>query len=113
MATEITGDTSKYLTWREVLQALLDDKTVEFANSVDAVNQHHKWVAINPERSFSILQHCGIVYRIKPKPKVQKWKWVMPDLDGNLFITSKHYTGNEPGFNCIQKIDSTMIEVEE
>lgn len=111
MATEITGDTPKYLTWREVLQALLDNQTVECAVPYRA-HIPEGWGTVDPSRNFSII-HTNLVYRIKPKPKVKKWLWVMPDRAGNLFITSKHYTGNEPGFNFIQKIDSTMIEVEE
>lgn len=113
MATEITGDTPKYLTWREVLVALLRGDVVQYALKQDAENPSHLWSVVNPEKSFSVLQHCNVVYRIKPKPKVKKWLWVMPDRAGNLFITGQHYTGNEPGFNFIQKIDSTMIEVEE
>ena len=52
--------------------------------------------------------------RIKPKTE-KKWKWVMSDADDTpLWITRKHCTeetASEYG-KPIQKIDSTMIEVE-
>lgn len=65
MATEITGDTPKYLTLREVLEALLRGDVVQCAHKQDAENPSHLWSVVNPERAV------------------------------------------------IQKIDSTMIEVEE
>jgi len=62
-------------------------------------------------------------YREMPKQKVKMWKWVMRDAGGTLFITTYHYKNSEEclrvGFSSdrqpklIQKIDDTMIEVEE
>lgn len=120
MATEITGDTPKYLTWREVLQALLDGKTVECA----LPHQTHTpkgWVTLDPSINFSII-HTSLVYRIKPKPKVKKWRWVvLRSTDGVLDVSAGYYASKEDYtgiyqnrfWTAIQKIDSTMIEVEE
>ena len=58
-----------------------------------------------------------IEYRVKPT-LVKKWKWVFKDSFGDLKVTDNAYS--EQDFNkqyhrltLIQKIDSTMIEVEE
>ena len=55
-------------------------------------------------------------YRVKPT-LVKKWKWVFSD-DGVLGVTGYCYTEQEFNSNfqnltLIQKVDSTMIEVEE
>lgn len=62
----------------------------------------------------------GYVYRIKPKAKVKKWRWVFKDQHadcGKLYITGGHHTAEGASqlgmVEFIQKIDSTMIEVYE
>ena len=55
--------------------------------------------------------HPDYVYRIKPKPKVKKWRWVYGEGE-YLSVTLGHYAENERD-DLLQKIDSTMIEVEE
>lgn len=55
-------------------------------------------------------------YRVKPT-LVKKWKWVFSD-DGVLGVTDYRYTEQEfnsvfQNLTLIQKVDSTMIEVEE
>lgn len=60
-------------------------------------------------------------YRIKPKPKVKKWRWVNSSKEENNYIGVSHgYYASAEDFNsdwpkhiAIQKVDSTMIEVEE
>lgn len=57
-----------------------------------------------------------IEYRVKPT-LVKKWKWVFSD-DGVLGVTGYCYTEQEfnsvfQNLTLIQKVDSTMIEVEE
>jgi hypothetical protein len=59
-------------------------------------------------------------YRIKPN-LVKKWKWVYESPEGNMIVTCLHYSSPEEFNNLnpynkgkiLQKIDSTMIEVEE
>ena len=59
-------------------------------------------------------------YRIKPN-LVKKWKWVYENPEGNMIVTCLHYSSPEEFNNLnpynkgkiLQKIDSTMIEVEE
>ena len=58
-------------------------------------------------------------YRIKPN-LVKKWKWVYENPEGNMIVTCLHYSSPEEFNNLnpynkgkiLQKIDSTMIEVE-
>lgn len=56
-------------------------------------------------------------YRVKPT-LVKKWKWVFKDSFGDLGVTDNAYAEQDfnkqyPRLTLIQKIDSTMIEVEE
>lgn len=59
-------------------------------------------------------------YRVKPT-LVKKWKWVYESTEGNMIVTCLHYSSPEEFNNLnpynkgkiLQKIDSTMIEVEE
>lgn len=58
------------------------------------------------------------LYRVKPNPPIQKWKWIVEHTRyKGLCITAHHYAEyeelNDPLFVKIQKIDSTMIEVQE
>lgn len=57
-------------------------------------------------------------YRIAPKPKVKKWRWVFKTSTGVLNITEKHYKEGSlahtfPNLAVVQKINSTMIEEED
>lgn len=68
---------------------------------------------------FTGWDECYI-YRIKPKAKVKKWRWVANTIGtSHFFITPNHYTDSENVFKdahifqLVQKIDSTMIEVDE
>lgn len=61
-----------------------------------------------------------IEYRVKPT-LVKKWKWVYESPEGNMIVTCLHYSSSEEFNNLnpynkgkiLQKVDSTMIEVEE
>lgn len=58
--------------------------------------------------------HPDLVYRVKPKPLVKKWLWVIKTTHGYT-VTSSRYSEetakSEPLF--IQKIEGSMIEVDE
>lgn len=69
-----------------------------------------EWVATS-----SPMWREDLEYKLVPKPKVKKWRWVFKDIYGQLNLTSKWWTQesfeNEfPNFTLVQKIDSTMIE---
>lgn len=59
-------------------------------------------------------------YRVKPT-LVKKWKWVYEETSGNLLVTSLEYASPEAFYKLnpyakgkiLQKVDSTMQEVEE
>ena len=74
-------------------------------------NQDGRWYDVRNNRP---IWDEGIEYRVKPTI-VKKWKWVCKIDDSDLFVTNDYYTelGAYKHFNVIQKIDSTMIEVEE
>lgn len=63
----------------------------------------------------------GFVYRIKPRAKVKKWRWVFryqTACDEELMITLQHLSDKQMSDSgtrlvFIQKIDSTVIEVDE
>lgn len=53
-----------------------------------------------------------------PKQKVKKWRWVVENRGGQMKVTDYHYKDEQDVdlyhvLIPIQKIDSTMIEVEE
>lgn len=99
-----------------ILRAIADGVPVEFRHS-----DQHPWITYDPEEHYVVIDHTQDeeVWRIKPKPKVKKWRWVIEDkTTGDLLITRWHYRSEEelhlqrPAAKAIQKIDSTEIEVE-
>jgi hypothetical protein len=62
-------------------------------------------------------------YRVKPKPLVKKWRWVISDIrNDQYFSISSEYFSDQSDFLkkhmhgpivLVQHIPSTMIEVEE
>lgn len=58
-------------------------------------------------------------YRIKPKEKVKKWKWVYKHPNGQLFVSEGFYKNAEvflqynPSCMAVESVKSTEIEVEE
>ena len=79
------------------------------------------WKDLDVSEAFSLFPtNPGREYRIKPKPLVKKWRWVVKEKStGKLVLTSLHYSSEEEynlhanGYVAVQPINSTMIEVEE
>lgn len=101
----------------EILRAIADGKPVQFRLTNTA---RKKWEDLDTSTSFSIFQGLAVEYRIKPKPLIKKWRWVITAQNGELFITEDHYSDSSDleskfcfGYKVTQKIDSTMIEVEQ
>ena len=75
------------------------------------------WHDCNNNRPYWELDN---EYRVKPT-LVKKWKWVYETPEGNMIVTCLHYSSPEEFNNLnpynkgkiLQKVDSTMIEVEE
>ncbi len=63
--------------------------------------------------------HWGFLfYRVAPKPKVKKYRYVFADDTGSLGVSRHHYldgsiTVGTLGYKAIQRIDSAMIEVDD
>lgn len=52
--------------------------------------------------------------RIKPKPKVKKWRWVKGHPCGHIYVADGFLTEKEAYDNiCLEKIEASMIEVDE
>lgn len=81
---------------------------------IQSLNQDNRWYDVYTNRPTWAEE---VEYRVKPTI-VKKWKWIYRDSFGELKVTTSYYT--EQDFNkmfqsltLIQKIDSTMIKVEE
>lgn len=94
-----------------ILIAIAEGKPVQFL--VDS-----EWIDLDPTLTLEIYPDDNGKWRIKPKEKVKKWRWVMQAVhDDSLSVTGKHYPEpgwvENPSYVPVQKVDSTMIEVEE
>lgn len=99
----------------EILYAIADGKEVQQRTLSYGTSE---WKKLDYHSAFS-LGIPNVEYRIKPKEKVKKWKWVF-EVHGELGVTEEHYTEEE--FNnsanayfakLIQKIDATEQEFDE
>lgn len=104
--------------YAEILRAIADGKTVQFKSS------HLDWTDLNVKCNFSLFFGAqGLEYRVKPKPKVKKWRWILSDTRNlnYLIVSGKHFKDRNEVvietmngvFEPFEKIESTMIEVEE
>lgn len=88
---------------REVAHAWVDGAVIE----VSPKGKNNWWVVNDPEF------HEGQDYRVRPKPKVKKWRWVRESIYDGLAITQSHHSEERAyHFGYLQKIDSTLIEVD-
>ncbi len=97
-----------------VLRAIAEGVAVQFKPPSYLGDE---WKDLDVSGHFSIMN--GWEYRIKPKPKVKKWKWVFEDKTRGLIVTGLHYQSSfefekiNPGMRAVIHIPETMIEVEE
>ena len=97
--------------YADVLRAIADGHTVQSYSIFGS----GRWQDVRASDVFSLTE-----WRIKPKPKVKKWQWVYKNIVNNKMNVSVMFYASEEDFKqanpsneAIQKIDSTMIEVEE
>lgn len=94
----------------DILIAIAEGKTVQYLEDPG-------WIDLDTEFRFEIWPVNIALWRIKPEEKVKKWRWVMKGFDGSLSITGKHYPEpgwvENPSYVPVQKVESTLIEVEE
>jgi hypothetical protein len=91
---------------RAVAHAWVDGATVEILHRKPDVWQETPWLSWDERNE----------YRIKPKAKVKKWRWVMKQ--SNVYwITESYYSKKEDVEHVwatpVQRIDETEIEVDE
>lgn len=98
-----------------ILRAIAEGVTVQGRWA----SQEDWWDLDSDAHSILLNSNSTIKYRIKPKPKVKKYRFVYKDTRGNLGVSSCYFV-DENDFNkryntltAVQRIESTMIEVEE
>ena len=100
--------------YAEVLRAIADGKPVEFMYEDGGY-----WHLYVPECASFHLRD-DIQWRVKPKEKVKKWRWVI-ERDGAFLVTDKHYhdwaefhsaSPIHESWKVLQKVDHSMIEVD-
>ena len=92
-----------------ILRAIADGVPVEFRH------YNSDWVTYDPKEHLLVINPIpdAMQWRIKPKSKVKKWRWIFQDY-GDLKVSLGFYTEEEIQiFKPVQKIDSTEIEVDE
>lgn len=97
-----------------ILRAIADGITVQ----ARWTKNDWDWFDFNPNiHTFHIGR--GLEWRIKPKPKVKKYKVVMFQKGTNKLEVSRHYYKDKDEFEkvntysvFVQLIEATMIEVE-
>ena len=101
-----------------ILRAIADGVPVQYRNCGII---RPEWHDLQTYDLFWLTPHReGIEYRIKPKPKVKKWRWVVGYCNGSktMIVTGEHFATAEEfnskhrGLVAVQKVDSTMIEVD-
>lgn len=108
-----------------ILRAIADGKAVQ-ARAVTRYlyprgDEVGDWCDLDTSGTFSLFADFrSIEYRIKPEPLVKKWIWVVKEEStGKLSLTRSHYRSEgeldfiKGPYVAVQRIDSTMIEVEE
>ena len=99
----------------DILIAIAEGKPVQYF--VDDT-----WIDLNPNNPFHIDPQCSISWRIKPKEKVKKYRWLLQDIrdkhilkvSGKLYESRVDFNVNNLNsmFIAVEPIESTMIEVE-
>lgn len=99
----------------DILIAIAEGKPVQYF-------MNNTWIDLNPNNQFHINPQCSASWRIKPKEKVKKYRWVINDYrNENTLKVTDHYYANLAEFNAqnmhgvwvaVEPIESTMIEVE-
>lgn len=96
-----------------ILRAIADGKAVQGKWDGD-----DDWWDYEPDVD-SFYVRDGLSWRIKPKPKVKKWRWIYKDKDGKLNVGNMYYKNSDDFNKCytslvaVEPVQSTMIEVEE
>lgn len=96
---------------KDLIIAWANGAQIQFLSKV-----HYDWVdCIHPPSWIDDTE-----YRIKPKAKVKKYRWVFSDGNEYFGVTAGHYSKDEEDkatgtktYRFVQKIEASEIEVEE
>lgn len=100
-----------------ILRAIADGKVVQYQTPTGGA-----WTDFNPDIHSLPLNSNHLIWRIKPKPIVKKWKWLIdlnPKGTQHLHITSAYFSSKEKvlerAMYCkvLQRLEETLIEEEE
>jgi hypothetical protein len=102
--------------YAEVLRAIADGKPVQ------CKRDDSEWLDFDPfEHSFYMSPY--LAWRVKPKEKVMKWRWVAKHVGSNtaILVTDSHYkdeaefhrTECHKDYVFVAPVSCTMIEVDE
>ena len=99
----------------DILIAIAEGKSVQYF-------LNNQWIDLDPDTSFIINPKVSNTWRIKPKEKVKKYRWVLQDIrDKHILKVSDKLYESRVDFNvnnmnsmfiAVEPIESTMIEVE-
>lgn len=115
ICTEIEGEetmTNKPHKHAELIKKWADGAIIQYKGGTSEV-----WTDCGDNHPY---WSRDVNYRVKPN-LVKKWKWVYENPEGSMIVTCLHYSSPEEFNNLnpynkgkiLQKVDSTMIEVEE
>lgn len=101
--------------YSDVLIAIAEGKTVQYF-------LNNQWIDLDPDTSFIINPKVSNTWRIKPKEKVKKYRWVLQGIrDKHILRVSDECYANAAEFNAknmnmmwiaVEPVEYTMIEVE-
>jgi len=93
---------------------------------IEITDDDHDYIAREPGARVGVVAHFGqdthwsFNPKCKVKKTVKKWKWVMCIRPDNYFVSKGYYAteyeadlASDESKTVVQRIDSTMIEVEE
>lgn len=100
-----------------ILRAIADGKVVQYQTPTGGA-----WTDFRPDIHAFPAYNLHLTWRIKPKPKVKKWQWLIdlsPKNSQTLHITQRHFSSKEaiikllPNCKVLQRMEETLIEEEE
>jgi hypothetical protein len=104
--------------YAEVLRAIAEGKPVQYKWDFDS-----DWCDFDPINHKFHMGGGRLTWRVKPKEKVRKWRWVAKNVkaDVDLVVTASHYkdeaefykTEYYKNYILVAPVSSTMIEVDE
>ena len=104
---------------RALAHAWVDGAEIEYRQPNCGIRTFREWTTADVPAFAQSFE-----YRIKPKAKVKKWRWVAGHPGGTIYVVNVIGRSNTDSMNFfseaealqlgyLQKVDATMIEVDE